>query len=178
MAHQAQKDFFLNLKAKHPHYFDNVFALDCGSLDVNGSLREIFDNSRYVGIDIHGGKNVDRVISVVEFAREIPNTKAYDVVVSGEMLEHSETWQQDLRAMYSMVRKGGLMAITAAGEGRPEHGTKRTGAEWGTAPDYYQNITPEMIAFALPQEWFSEYEIIINDEAKDIYFYGIKKNDK
>lgn len=171
MAHQAQKDFFIEVKTKYPDFFNNVKVIDCGSLDVNGSLRDMFTNSDYLGVDIVSGKNVDLVSAI----KNLPYENAtFDAVISGEMLEHDESWKESLEKMYKLCKKGGLIAISAAGKDRPEHGTRRTGAIWGTAPDYYMNIEEHHIRSVYTPDMFTESEVRYNPVAKDIYFFGIK----
>lgn len=170
MAHPAQRQFFERVKAKFPQSFTGVKVIDCGSLDVNGSLKSMFHDSSYLGVDIVRGQNVD----LVRLVKDLSFNESFDTVVSGEMLEHSEFYQEDFRKMYQMLKHGGLLAISAAGKGRPEHGTRRTGDLWGTNPDYYKNIEKEDVerVFDLPNE-FTEYEIL--EENNDFYFWGIKK---
>lgn len=171
MAHQAQRDFFLSVKDKHPEHFHNVSVIDCGSLDVNGSLKDLFIDSQYTGVDIVGGKNVD----IVSAIKDLPDTQ-YDTVISGEMLEHDESWAASLKKMYDMCKPGGLIAISAAGRGRREHGTRRTTGSsiWGTSPDYYMNIEEEHVRSVYKPEMFKELHISYNEQAHDIYCYGIK----
>lgn len=42
MAHKEQKEFFDSVREKYPQYFKEVKVIDLGSLDVNGSLKELF----------------------------------------------------------------------------------------------------------------------------------------
>lgn len=173
MAHKEQRDYFRRVKKSYPQFFEGVRVLDCGSLDVNGSIKEFFTDCEYVGIDIVDGKNVDHVSKTHEY-----KDKPFDVVVSGEMLEHDEHWKKSLRNMYDLLKDGGLMAISAAGKGRPEHGTRRTGRGdiWGTNPDYYRNILEEDFedVFDLDKE-FAFWETEYCNSHKDVYFHGIKR---
>ena len=171
MAHPAQKQFFTSVKEKYPQYFKEVKVIDLGSLDVNGSLKELFSDSEYIGIDIVSGKNVDIVCK----ADEAPFPDAiFDVVISAEMLEHDEFWKESLLKMYNLAKPNALIAISCAGEGRPEHGTTRTGAEWGTSSDYYMNITPDNIRSIYGELEWKEVYYKNNNESHDTYFYGIK----
>lgn len=172
MAHPAQKAFFESVKEKYPEAFKGVRVLDCGSLNVNGKLKDLFEDSSYVGIDIVPGDNVDMVKSVAQFKADMFGAK-YDTIISGEMLEHDENWKQDIQNMIDMLRPGGLLAVSCAGKGRPEHGTRRTGNEWGTNPDYYRNVTREDVKPFMDQ--FNDWKIIENENDQDTYFYGIKK---
>jgi SAM-dependent methyltransferase len=172
MAHAAQQAFFLRVKEKLPGAFKDKRVLDCGSLDMNGSLRHLFSGGEYVGVDIHEGKNVD----LVRKTHELPFDNELDTVVSAEMLEHDEYWAQSLRKMYDFLKPGGLLVISAAGLNRPEHGTTRANnSTCGTSPDYYRNILEEDFhnVFEMDCE-FSEWRLEDNHVDHDIYFYGIK----
>jgi SAM-dependent methyltransferase len=169
MAHPAQRNFFKEIRKRFPEHFYQVRVIDCGSLNVNGSLKDLFEDSFYFGVDIVPGLNVDIVCPV----KDLDYKEVFDTVVSAEMLEHSETYKEDLEKMVKMLRPGGLLVISAAGKGRAEHGTRRTGDSWGTSPDYYKNI--EHIDFENIIKDLKDFEITYNPEAKDIYFWGIKK---
>lgn len=173
MAHIEQKKFFTKVKEKYPENFKKVRVIDCGSLDVNGSLKDLFEDSVYIGVDIANGKNVD----VVSKIKDLNYKEKFDTVVSGEMLEHDETWKESLEKMYGMAKPGALIAISCAGEGRPEHGTtKTTGAKkiWGTSPDYYMNLTEKHFKEIYKPEMFTDYEFSYNQKSQDQYFFGKK----
>lgn len=171
MAHVEQHNFAKSIKAKFPNNFNNVKALDCGSLDVNGTFKDLFTSSEYIGVDIVAGRNVDIVSHIKDI--DIPH-ETFDTVISGEMLEHDETWKESLRKMYDLTKRGGLIMITCAGKGRKEHGTRRTGKEWGTSPDYYMNLTEDNFKEVYKSEMFSQMFFEYNERAHDQYFYGIK----
>ena len=173
MAHPAQREFFQKVKNLHPDFFHKVRVIDCGSLDVNGSLKDMFTDSEYIGVDIVEGKNVDKVSHI----KDLKYKNKFDTVISGEMLEHDETWKQSLKKMYDMCKSGGLIAISCAGKGRPEHGTQRTtGANsiWGTHPDYYMNLTEDHFREVFRDKMFTELNFEYNEQACDQYCYGIK----
>lgn len=171
MSHPAQQEFFRKVKKEFPDSFHQVRVVDCGSLDVNGSFRDMFTVSDYTGVDIAQGKNVDVVSHIKDLEFE---DGSFDTVISGEMLEHDETWRESLQKMYNMCKSGGLIAITCAGEGRREHGTKRTGALWGTSPDYYMNLNEAHFKEVYKPDMFSQMFFEYNERAHDQYFYGIK----
>lgn len=171
MAHIQQKEFFNKVKEKYPQYFDGIRVIDFGSLNVNGSLKDLFTNSNYIGVDIVNGDNVD----IVSKAHEYKEGNNFDATISGEMLEHDEFWRDSLLNMYNLTRKGGLIAISCAGKDRPEHGTRRSdGMEWGTG-DYYMNIEPHHIREVFKDDMFTDIYFEENQQSKDTYFYGIKK---
>lgn len=172
MAHSEQQAFCLRLKALLPRFFNHVLVTDFGSLDINGSNRELFTDSSYLGVDIYRGKNVDVVCKAHAYEPAGPQ----DVVISTEMLEHDEDWWLSLRRMYEILRPGGLMLTTCATTGRGEHGTRTSspGDSPGT-PDYYRNLTQEDFENALPLEWFKAYGFEVNHSTRDLYFWGIKR---
>ena len=77
-----------------------------------------------------------------------------------------------------MTKENGLVIMSCATTGRPEHGTRRSSpadaplVEW----DYYKNLTEQDFVEAMPiQDMFSEYQFSTNTGSKDLYFYGTKK---
>lgn len=168
--HKAVRIYCDGIKKRFPEYFENKDVLDCGSLDINGNNRYLFSGGSYLGIDICPGKNVDIVVSIDQFNPE----KNYDVVISTEMLEHNESWLESLRNMVYLTKFGGLLLITAAGTGRPIHGTASNNPQDSPKTNnYYQNITAEMLTRAIDLDGFSWFEISYIDT--DIRFVGIKR---
>ena len=74
---------------------------DVGSFDVNGTYRPCFScpNWGYTGFDIRPGANVDVVLASPEYwATPAEHLAAYDVVVSGQVMEHvKRLWKPGLR---------------------------------------------------------------------------------
>jgi len=170
MAHKAQQDFIREVKLRLPKYFTGVNVLDCGSLDINGNNREFFDDSRYIGLDIIPGRNVDIVCPAHKY-----HEYGFDVVISTEMLEHDKFWKKSLENIYLMVRDNGLIILTAATTGREPHGIPGHHPKDSPAThNYYLNITKEMLVSVFSPGMFNIYQLFINHT--DIYFYGIKNN--
>ncbi|MCX6226290.1 MAG: methyltransferase domain-containing protein [Bacteroidia bacterium] len=168
--HKAVKSFIQDIKANYPEFFRNVRVLDCGSLDINGSNRQSFEDSAYTGIDIVNGPNVDVVTHVHDFKPPA----LFDVVISTEMLEHDENAQESLGKMFKFLKPGGLMIITAAGFGRGEHGT--AGHHPKDSPlthGYYFNVDPCLFFESLPMKAFQSWAISQLDT--DIRFFGRKR---
>lgn len=177
--HAQQVQFIQSVFDKFPKYKANVRVLDVGSQDINGNNRQFFnfefDNIYYAGIDLAEGKNVDIIGYVHEYKPR--NNKKYDVVISGEMLEHDKHYKASIKAMVNLTKKGGILIITCASEGREEHGTHEKHS-W-TSPhtlDHYHNITTDEFKTIIDlDKTFSDYNLIYNQETCDLYFYGIKK---
>lgn len=169
MSHKAQQDFCTMVREKFPHLFTNVDVLDAGSLHVNGNNRYLFHASRYVGVDIVPGPNVDHVGPVHKL---LPSLGIFHTIVSTEMLEHDRHWQQSLSEMYRALPPGGLLLITCAGDGRAEHGTyHHHPADSPGTNGYYANISNEMFGSVLEPRMFREYYLRQADG--DLQFYGI-----
>jgi len=81
---------------------------DVGSYDLNGTYRELFDGCAYTGLDIVAGPNVDRVVGTYDFGDE-----QYDVVVSGQVLEHVEDTHRWRDAIIKIVKPGGHLCVIA-----------------------------------------------------------------
>ena len=178
MAHPAQRIFFKSVKEKFPEFFKNCSVLDIGSLDINGNNRFLFENYKYIGVDIGEGNNVD----VVSKGHEFKSDEKFDIVISSECFEHDMFYAETIKNCIELTKPGGLFTFTCASTGRPEHGTRRTKPqdapflngldEWG---DYYKNLTEEDIRKVFnPDEYFSKYEFQFNPIACDLYFWGIK----
>jgi SAM-dependent methyltransferase len=180
MAHLEQKQFFNKVKFNYPDKFKNCNVLDIGSLDINGNNRFLFENYKYIGVDIGPGNNVDVVSKGHEYKSDI----LFDVVISSECFEHDIHYIETIKNCINLTKPGGLFTFTCASTGRPEHGTKRTSPadspftaildEWS---DYYKNLTEDDIKEIVNfDEIFSEYGFEYNPNPGDLYFWGIKKN--
>ncbi|MDH4127128.1 MAG: class I SAM-dependent methyltransferase [Spirochaetota bacterium] len=89
---------------------NNIKILDVGSYDVNGSYRDIFKESEYHGLDIEKGENVDIVLQNPYDWSSI-QSNYYDVVISGQALEHVEFFWITMKEMCRVLKKGGLICI-------------------------------------------------------------------
>ena len=96
-------------------------VLDVGSYDVNGNYKEIFTSRghKYVGLDMENGPNVDIVPKQIYKWDEIDND-SYDIVVSGQALEHIEFFWITVSEMTRITKKNGLICIIAP-NGFEEH---------------------------------------------------------
>ena len=99
----------------------NGKILDVGSYNVNGSYNELFDKTRYSyeGLDMEEGPNVDLVPKSTYEWNEIGDDN-YDVVISGQALEHIEFFWITVAEMVRVTKKGGLICIIAP-NGFDEH---------------------------------------------------------
>ena len=86
--------------------------LDVGSYDINGNYKAIFNYPgwKYTGVDIVAGPNVDYIIQPYQW--DIP-TESYDVVLSGQCLEHVEMPWLWIKEAERVCKKDGLVILTA-----------------------------------------------------------------
>jgi SAM-dependent methyltransferase len=95
------------------HYLDkdvDLSILDVGSYDINGSYKGLFSyNSKwkYAGIDVVEGPNVD-IVSRGAYDLGIVD-QSYDIVISGNCLEHVEEPWKLAKEMYRVLKSGGLL---------------------------------------------------------------------
>jgi len=180
MSHPEQLEFIESIKHHLPQYFSGGAVLEIGSLDINGSVRNFFEHSQYVGVDVADGPGVDKVCQgqLVDYPSE-----SLDVVISCECMEHNPYWVETISNMLRMAKAGGLVVMSCASTGRAEHGTSRTSKNdspltVGMGWEYYRNLNARDIknSFNLDQ-WFSDYIMLSNWQSCDLYLVGLKKLD-
>lgn len=175
MSHKVQQKWCEGLKVALPRFFKNKLVLEMGSLNVNGSLRPLFTNCDYTGVDVIEGKDVDIIGVFHEIDFDIIK---FDVVCSVNSLEHDMHFDKTLPQMYELLKQGGLMFISASYR-FAEHGTsKRTPWASGTSQlkgkwaDYYKNVTAEDIMRHFKYGMFQWYMLGVCHQ--DVQFVGIK----
>lgn len=174
MAHAEQRDFLNKVKSAFPEWFDGVSVLEVGSLDINGTVRDFYNPTRYVGVDVGPGPGVDLIANGENLDFK---DNEFDIAISAECFEHNPEW---LATFANMVRMAKTAVIfTCASEGRPEHGTTRSHpdnsphtVQW----NYYRNLNAKDFEknFDLPKH-FSKWEFEYNPNSHDLYFWGFKK---
>jgi len=98
---------------------DASAILEVGSLDVNGSVRELF-RGFYTGVDIREGPGVDYIGSGHDLPSLFRGDK-FDVVVCTEVLEHDPAFWLTLAGIRAVLRPGGSLLLTTRGNGFGEH---------------------------------------------------------
>lgn len=177
MAHPQQREFISKVKEKFPNYFKNTKVLEVGSLNINGTVRDFFQDCNYIGIDVAEGSGVDIVCQGQEYNEK---SETFDVACSAECFEHNPYWFETFENMIRLCKKNGLIFFTCATEGRPEHGTSRTDPQSSPLTisigwDYYKNLTKNDFLDKMNfQKYFSTYEFSVGMENFDLYFWGIK----
>lgn len=121
--HQSSYDLMRQFRDEHlsNREAEALRILDYGSLDVNGSFRALFDapSWTYVGMDREGGPNVDVVVTEPYHWSAFP-TRSFDVIVSGQALEHTELFWRTADELDRILKPGGLCCLLVPSSG-PEH---------------------------------------------------------
>lgn len=91
-----------------------LLIADVGSLDVNGSYRPLFQRREwtYVGLDLAPGPNVDLVLCGENEWVNVPDAE-YDVVISGQALEHARYPWLFVKEIARITKPGGSICIIA-----------------------------------------------------------------
>lgn len=114
-------------------------VLEFGSLDINGSVRELFDTDAYHGVDLVDGRGVDEVADASLYTPAEP----VDCVVCCEVLEHTLGAEGIMRAAWRALRPGGMLIVTCAATPREPH----SAVDGGPLRDdeFYANVDPWLL---------------------------------
>lgn len=98
---------------KYLNHYDKLKILDVGSRDDLRAYRNLCDNSEweYLGVDLRGGYGVDMIL---ERPYDYPFTDGeFDVVISGQTLEHVEDTHRWIIELNRILKVGGYICIIA-----------------------------------------------------------------
>lgn len=178
MSHREQLEFISRVKTQYPKFFKKSLVLEIGSLNINGSVRQFFEECVYIGVDVEKGPCVDVVSLGHKY--DMPD-KSFDVVLSCECFEHNPYWKQTFANMVRMCKQDGLVVFSCATTGRKPHGTPTHEPESSPLTvklgwDYYNNLTEQDFREEFDfNTSFESYRFDTNNEANDLYFYGIRR---
>ena len=97
---------------------ENKVVIDIGSMDINGTLKPIFNQAKaYIGIDQFPGKNVD----IISSSHKINLENDYaDIVVTSSCFEHDDMFWISFLEICRIVKPNGHFYINAPSNG-PYH---------------------------------------------------------
>jgi SAM-dependent methyltransferase len=112
-----------------------LWVLDIGSYDVNGTYKALFVGHNYRGLDLHPGPNVDIVAPDPDHYP--PGDASYDIVVSGQTIEHCPDTVRFMQEIARILAPGGLVCII--GPGPTMQGEHRYPQDcWRVLPDAFR----------------------------------------
>lgn len=129
---------YLNMKRfvdkyLHGQEHNKSKVLDVGSQDVNGNYKPLFADYEYRGLDVCPGSNVDIVVDDSYHWREV-ESNSYDIVISGQALEHVEFFWLTVGEIARALKPSGLCCIIAPSSG-PRHVCSEGKDCWRFLPD-------------------------------------------
>jgi len=151
-------------------------ALDIGSLDICGSVFgynfinrgpkwvDIIGNPATIGIDLMGGKGVDRIMDA--HALQFPD-ETFDLITCCNMLEHDTDTQATIKEAYRVLTRGGVCIITTVNQDWGEH--KHLG---GAETEHYNHITKKQFITWLEKAGFKKPDV--TEWNSNLFFYGVK----
>jgi len=139
--------------AKFETHAPDTTVIEVGSKIVQGTIRPLFEGTRYVGIDPQAGDGVDVVASGIDYTPDAP----VDIVLSPEMAEHTPFWREIFANCIAMLKPGGLFIATMAGPGRAPHGVNIDDPD---KRGWYANIEPGDLAYVFAfNDLVEDYEV-------------------
>jgi SAM-dependent methyltransferase len=154
--HKEAKEYVLDVISEFK--LSSGSAIEIGSLDVNGSIRDAFTGV-FIGIDRSAGKGVD----VVAEASAFDGDGAFDVAISMEALEHTPRPADIVECAERALKPGGRFIITCAAPPRRPHGCD--GRRPPPKGEHYRNINR------------AELEMLLGGWVNVSVFYDLKRGD-
>jgi len=120
-----------------------ISVIEIGSRNINGSVRMLFPNATWTGIDLYDGPGVDVVGSALDYVP--PDT--VDAVICCEVCEHAAEWRELIAHARWWLKPGGKFIITCAGPGREPH-SHIDGCQLRD-DEFYENVSVDELRDAL-----------------------------
>jgi len=142
-------------------------VLDIGSYNINGTYKDFFESERYKyqGMDMTPGPNVD-VVAENPYHWDMFADESFDIVISGQALEHAEFFWLTLKEISRVMKPGGRLCIIVP-RGWERHRAPIDAYRFDTdgmiAMARYINFTPLHASTNLayvnaPDQWYSPDE--------------------
>jgi SAM-dependent methyltransferase len=97
----------------HIHKIEGMKVLEIGALNINGSVRDIFEQDEvlYIGTDMMAGPGVDTVIDGHDLM-DLYEPKSFDLVICLETFEHDINFWVTLSNIRRLTKPGGFLMIS------------------------------------------------------------------
>lgn len=161
---QQSREFLAKFFEGHPkESFKKV--LDVGSLDVSGTISDMFDRSVYWGVDMREGNGVSEVVNGHDLIKHFGKNK-FDLVLCFDTLEHDDAFWETVKNMRGVLKKGGWLVIGVPSRHCPEH----------DHPHDFWRFMPQMMKEIFLKDYlFIETQVDMNGGTEDeIYGVGQK----
>ena len=142
--------------------FDNV--VEFGSLDINGSVRGLFDSDSYHGIDLQDGPGVDEIADAATWKAD-PFCEV-NCIVCCEVLEHAPNVHGIVENAYRNLSQHGLFVVTCATNPRKPHSAVDGGPI--RPGEHYANVEADDLRFYF-SNFFSIVDLTVSRERGDLY---------
>lgn len=144
-------------------------VLEFGSLNINGTTRDVITAISYYGIDRQKGPGVDEVVQSAAVYRSLARV---DLVVCCEVLEHTPELYGICSSAFDNLRPGGVFLVTCATRARQPHsavdgGPLRNG-------EYYHNVSEKELKLACRSAGFVVEEAHTFNARGDLYLRARK----
>lgn len=143
-------------------------VVELGSRNVNGSLRMLFAEAYYLGVDLRPGPGV----MVVADAATYRPPALVDTVVCCEVLEHTASAPKIVENAYGMLVPAGVFIATMATEPRAPHSAEDGGPL--ADGEYYHNVGAMELYDWMFSSGFRRIAIEENRAHGDLYAVGFK----
>jgi SAM-dependent methyltransferase len=148
------------------------YVVEFGSLDINGSVRGLFNCARYHGIDLQDGPGVDEIADAALW-RHPGNNGWPDVVVCCEVLEHAPNVEGIVFNAYQNLRPGGLFLVTCAADPRRPHSAVDGGQI--REGEHYANVSPGELETIAEMVGFAVQDVQHHTDRGDLYMRAKKR---
>lgn len=170
--HDSARTFLTGVSATWRHPRNAV--VEFGSLNVNGSAREVIDALSWWGIDLVNGEGVDQVADAARW--DPPDGVYIDTVVCTEVLEHTPDGAAICANAYRILAPGGVFLVTCAGPGRTPHGAH--GQLHPAAGEWYAGVTVTQLAGWLHDAGFVHQAVVAESwQQRDVWALAIRNPD-
>lgn len=141
-------------------------VLEVGSCNVNGSVKPLFPQDGYIGVDFDDGPNVDQV---VEPGANLSLLGLFNTVVSTEALEHDPRPWVTFKRIFACLQPGGLFIATARGF------TTRGGSfGYHAFPSDYWRFSPDAFQLLCDDTGFQVVELEPDPEFQGVFLVARK----
>lgn len=162
----AEAHAFIAAAVREYHARGPIYEI--GSRNINGSVRPLFADAHYLGIDCADGPGVDVVADGATYTPPMrPQT-----ILCCEVLEHTAAADAIVRQAAAVLAPGGLLLLTTAAEARAPH----SAVDGGPLRDgeYYRNLTGTDLEQWTRDAGLEPLRIALGRDGADVYVIARK----